>query len=140
MSHIVYTEGENHILRTYFNNTPFVGPFYIGLGKGPIPQSESATLSDVNEISGFGYARMPLPRDASPYGWSITDDEATAAEVSWFNSDLTTSWQPADYAFLTLSALGTDAPAVLIAAVDLTSTVILGPQKKFKVIFKFRQV
>ena len=140
MSHIVYTDGENHILRTYFNGTPFTGPFYIGLGKGPIPQLESSTLADVNEISGFGYQRMPIARDASPYGWAVNGDVAQAAEVSWFNSDVSTSWQPADYAFLTLSPLGVDAPAVLIAAVDLTSTIILAPQKKFKVIFKFRQI
>ena len=140
MAYKVYLQGETHILNNYFNATDFTGPFYIGLASGPIPQLETATLADVDEIFGFGYKRIAVNRDDSPYGWSISDDTAKAAEVSWFNSDVSTSWKPADYAFLTLSAYGQDEPNILIAAVDLENTVILAPQKKFKLLFKFRQI
>lgn len=140
MAYRVYTQGETHILENYFNGQTFTGPFYIGLATGPIPRLETATLQDVNEISGFGYKRMEVSRDGSSYGWNISGDTAQAAEVSWFNSDVSTSWNPADYAFLSLSAYGQDPPNILIAAVDLENTVILAPQKKFKLIFRFRQI
>jgi len=137
---MVYTQGETHILQTYFHGATFSGPFYIGLGKGPFPQSEDSSLDDVNEITGFGYTRMPVNRDQSPYGWSIDGDLAQGAEVSWFNTDLSTSWEPADYAFLTLSPSGVSAPAILICATDLVSTTIVAPQRKLKIIYQFRQL
>ena len=140
MGHIVYTEGENHILNTYFLGATFTGPFYLGLGTGPFPLAEGSPLSDVVEVTGVGYARQPVTRDASSTGWSIVGDQAQAAEVSWRNLDLTTCWTPIDYAFLTLSPDGLTAPTTLIAAVDLTQTILLEPERTMKLIFKFRQL
>lgn len=140
MGHMVYTQGENHILSTYFQAGTFTGPFYIGLGTGPFPQSEAATLSDVVEVTGVNYARQQVLRDSSSYGWDVTNGYAQGAQVSWNNLDLSTCWTPADYAFLTLSPTGTDNPNILIAAVDLDTPVILEPQRKIKIIFKFNQL
>lgn len=140
MASIVYTQGENHILTTYFHGGSFSGPFYIGLGKGPMPLSENSTLNDINEVVGSGYSRIPVQRDSSSLGWSVEGDMAEAPEVTWTNSNLTTNWQPVDYAFLTLSHSGITLPSVLIAAVELDNTVILEPQKKLKILFRFRQL
>lgn len=140
MGHKVYTQGEDHILTTYFQAGDFTGPFYIGLGTGPFPQAESATLSDVVEVTGVNYQRQQVLRDSSSYGWQVVDGTAQAAQVSWANLDLTTCWTPADYAFLTLSPTGTDNPNILIAAVDLDNAVILEPERKMRIIFKFSQL
>ena len=140
MSHKVYTQGEAHMLATYFQGDTFTGPFWIGLATGPTPLAESATLSDIVEVVGVNYARQQVLRDSSSYGWNIVDDTAQGAQVSWNNLDTSTCWTPADYAFLTLSPAGTDAPNILIAAVDLDNSVILEPQRKMRLIFKFRQL
>jgi len=140
MGHIVYTQGESHILSTYFQAGDFPGPFYIGLGVGPFPQDESSTLSDIVEVTGVNYGRQAVNRDSSSYGWNLVNDTAQAAQVSWNNLDLSTCWTPADYAFLTLSPSGTTASNILIAAVDLETSVVLDPQRKMRIIFKFRQL
>ena len=140
MGHRVYTQGEDHILTTYFQAGTFTGPFYIGLGTGPFPQAESATLGDIVEVTGTNYARQAVQRDSSSYGWQVTDGTARAAQVSWRNLDLSDCWTPADYAFLTLSPTGADAPSTLIAAVDLDSTVVLEPQRSMRIIFKLSQL
>jgi hypothetical protein len=128
------------MLSTYFQAGDFPGPFYIGLGVGPFPQSESSTLDDIVEVTGTNYSRQQVLRDSSSYGWNIVGDEAQAAQVSWNNLDLTTCWTPADFAFLTLSPSGSTAPGILIAAVDLDNSVILDPKRKMRIIFKFRQL
>lgn len=140
MGHIVYTQGESHILSTYFQAGDFPGPFYIGLGVGPFPQSEDSSLSDILEVTGTNYQRQQVLRDSSSYGWDLVGDIAQAAQVSWNNLDLITCWTPADYAFLTLSPTGTEASNILIAAVDLDASVVLEPQRKMRIIFKFRQL
>jgi hypothetical protein len=140
MGHIVYEQGESHILSTYFQGGTFTGPFYIGLGVGPFPQAESSTLDDIIEVTGVNYARQQVLRDSSSYGWDLVGDEARSAQVSWNNLDLSTCWTPADYAFLTLSPEGTTGTNILIAAVDLDTSVALEPQRKMRIIFKFRQL
>lgn len=140
MGHMVYTEGENHILSSYFLGTPFTGPFYLGLGSGPFPVNEDATLADVVEVAGTNYARQQITRDGSATGWSLVGDTAQAAQISWTNLHLTECWDPADYAFLTLSPDGLNGDTTLIAAVDLTQTLILGPERTMRVLFKFRQL
>ena len=140
MGHITYTQGENHMLANYFQDATFSGPFWIGLGTGPFPQSSESTLSDVVEVVGVNYARQQVLKDSSSYGWNIVGDEASSAQVSWNNLDVVTCWTPADYAFLTLSPTGTDAPNILITAIDLDVSVILEPQRKLRLMFKFRQV
>jgi len=140
MGHRVYTQGEDYILATFFQDATFTGPFYIGLGTGPFPQAESADLSDIVEVTGANYARQPVQRDSSSYGWYVSDGVAQGAQVSWNNLDLADCWTPADYAFLTLSPTGTDAPSILIAAVDLDASVVLEPQRKMRIIFKFSQL
>jgi hypothetical protein len=137
---MVYTQGEDHILSTYFQGGTFTGPFYIGLGTGPFPQAESATLADIVEVTGVNYARQQVLRDSSSYGWYVTNGEAQGAQVSWNNLDMSTCWTPADYAFLTLSPTGTTSPDFLIAAVDLDTPIILEPQRKMRIIFKFSQL
>ena len=140
MGHITYTQGENHMLANYFQDATFTGPFWIGLGTGPFPQSPESTLDDIVEVVGVNYARQQVLKDSSSYGWNIVGDEASSAQVSWNNLDITTCWTPADYAFLTLSPTGTDAPNILITAIDLDTAVILEPQRKLRLMFKFRQV
>jgi len=140
MGHKVYTQGEDHILSTYFQGATFAGPFFIGLGTGPLPSAESSTLADVTEVTGVNYQRQQVLRDGSSYGWDVRDGLAQGAQVSWANLDVSTCWTPADYAFLTLSPTGTDAPSILIAAVDLDTAVILEPQRRLRIIFKFNQL
>lgn len=140
MAHKVYTQGENHILQAYFQAEGFSGPFYIGLGTGPLPSLESATLNDIVEVSGYNYSRQPVQRDSSLFGWNVVNGEAQSAQVSWNNLDLSIAWTPADYAFLTTSPEANDAPNILIAAVDLQDSVILQPQRKLRLIFKFSQL
>ena len=140
MGYMVYTQGEDHILSTYFTGTTFTGPFYIGLGTGPLPVIEHATLNDIVEVEGLNYSRQQVQRSSNPYGWSIVDGTAQAAQVSWINQDLVEAWTPADYAFLTLSPTGVDDPNILIAAVDLNDTVVLQPDRKMRIIFKFSQL
>jgi len=140
MGHIVYEEGENHILTTYFQGVPFTGPFYIGLGSGPFPIQETATLADVVEVTGTNYSRQPVTRDAASTGWSIVGDQAQAAQVSWKNLSLNTCWDPIDYMFLTLSPTGLTAPILLITAVDLPRTILLEPERLMRIVFKFRQL
>ena|SRR3990167_11320533 len=140
MAHAVYTQGENHILQIYFQGVPFTGPFYIGLGTGAMPTIEGSTLANITEVIGTNYARQSINRDATAYGWSIVDDIAQAAEISFKNLDLSICWTEADYCFLTLSPSGVTAPNILIAAIELTQTIILEPQQKMKLIFKFQQI
>ena len=138
--HRVYTQGEQHILNAYFQGVDFDGPFYIGLGSGPLPPNEGDTLADVTEVTGTDYSRQPIERGGSPTGWTVADDTAQGAEVRFINPDPSNCWTPADYAFLTLSPEGTDNPYVLIAAVDLDESISLMPNKVLSLIFKFRQV
>lgn len=140
MGYMTYTQGENHILSTYFQGGTFTGPFWIGLGTGPYPQAESSTLDDIVEVSGVNYSRQQVLRDSFSYGWDIVDGTAQAAQVSWKNLDLTTCWTPADYAFLTLSPSAGVGPDILVAAVDLNDPVILEPERKLRLIFKFSQL
>lgn len=140
MAHRVYTQGEQHMLNVYFQGVAFTGPFYIGLGTGPIPPDESDTLADVTEVVGTNYARQSIDRAGAPSGWTVSGDQAQGAEVEWENLDPSDCWTPADYAFLTLSPDGTTNPNILIAAVDLTTPTILEPGKTLSLLFRFRQL
>ena len=140
MGHITYTQGENHMLQSYFHGLAFTGPFYVGLGSGPKPASEDATLADIIEVTGLNYARQPIMRDDSAYGWNIVGDTAFGTEVTFTNLDNLECWEPADYIFLTLSPSAQDADDILIASADMSQTILLDAEQVLRVVFKFRQL
>ena len=140
MGSITYGQGENHILQTYFHGISFPGPFYLGLGSNAKPELDSATLADITEVTGTNYARQPVNRDDTLLGWNIVDDTAFSFEVVFNNIDPLECWDAADYVFLTLSPADQDPEDILIAAADLSTTILVEAEQKLRVVFKFRQL
>ena len=69
-------EGEKRVLDILFGSTPPDGTLYLGLIKNLTEPGEDASLSELTEPSGFGYARKPLTRGQ----WTIADDIAVYEE------------------------------------------------------------
>jgi hypothetical protein len=137
---ITYNEGEALLLTTFFQNEPpTMGPFYIGLGTGGAYLAENGTLNELNEVSGQGYERYRVERDASPAGWERRDNHVQSPELVFTNTHPVEDWVPIDYAFLTLSQEGVLSPAVLIAAVEFPHSIELGPTTSLKFHFRFSQ-
>lgn len=132
-----YAQGQNHILSVYLQAASFAGPFYVGLGTGGVPDGRNKTLADVTEVTGTGYARIAVTRDGTASGWTIADNVGSSPTLSFTNSSLTTDWEDADYAFLTLSPSGTTAPNILLTAGELGTSFTLGPGEEQEIIFKF---
>lgn len=139
MPRITYDQGQMHMLATYFQNTPpSFGPFYVGLGTGPAPLEGDTTLADLSELSGNGYARRSVTRDATGTGWILAGNKVTGPVLSFTNTSPTATWSPIDFVFLTLSPSGVTAPNILIAAIDLEDSVFVGPGESFPTTFKFK--
>jgi len=66
-------EGENRIARILFGDLSPDGELWLGLYKNSTEPSESATLGDIVEVSGSGYARKKLLKGS----WSIDGNVAT---------------------------------------------------------------
>jgi hypothetical protein len=58
------------------------GTLYLGLYKNTSEPSEVSTLSDMQEVSGFDYARKELTRG----DWVLVADEATYAQQTFLAS------------------------------------------------------
>lgn len=138
MASITFNQGETHVLSNYFLNEPVAfGPFYLGLGSGGVYAHEAARLSDMNEISGSGYARAPIARDSSVNGWTLRGDYVQSPELRFTNTAVNGCWDPVDYAFLTLSQSGELGDSILIAADEFPNSITLAPGQTLKVVFRF---
>lgn len=137
MASIFYNEGAAHILSTYFENNgiPFTD-IYVGLGTGGLNFDPDATLADLTEVDGDGYARQAITRDATPTGWTFQGATIVTPKLTYTNVGISDWWAPVDYAFFTLSANGSDDPDILIAAVELADSVLIGPQNSRSFILK----
>ena len=130
-------EGENNILDVYFRNQNVPTKFYLGLGNNggtPGIPAENATLADITEVSGDGYARQEITRDTN--GWpSLTKDTdgdwyVTSKQVAFVNTG-TENWSAADYLFITDAASGTDGK--LLICIALSSSRVLTPSDELDV-------
>ena len=72
-------EGENRILNILFGSTSVDSNLYLGLYMDTSEPAETASLSDLTEPSGNGYARIQVQRGS----WSITNDVAEYAEQTF---------------------------------------------------------
>lgn len=72
-------EGETRVLQILLGSQPVDGAYYLGLYKNSAEPAESATLSDLTEVSGYGYTRKTLTRGS----WTISGDQATFAEQTF---------------------------------------------------------
>lgn len=141
MGHITYNQGETLLLSSFFqNDPPTFGPFYVGLGTGGAFLSENGELGDLNEIQGQGYERFMIERSKQPAGWTLHGDYVQSPEVVFRNTHPLESWEPVDYAFITLSQSGTNEPAILIAASEFPHSLEVKPQDAFRFSFRFRQI
>lgn len=68
-----HDEGENRVLEILLGSTPVDGALYLGLYKDVTELGEEISLTDITEVSGFGYSRKSLKRG----NWTVTDDEAS---------------------------------------------------------------
>jgi hypothetical protein len=69
-------EGEARVLDILLGAQVVDGLLYLGLYKNTSEPAEVSTLADMQEPSGFGYARVTLTRG----DWAFTDDYATYAQ------------------------------------------------------------
>jgi len=72
MAGSLYDEGENRIANILLGATPVDGVLYLGLYKNVTEPAETVSLSDLTEVSGYGYARQSLVRGS----WVITTNSA----------------------------------------------------------------
>jgi len=124
--------GEQNVLDVYFRNQNAPTTFYLGLGNNggtPGIPAENATLADITEVSGTGYARQEITRDTT--GWptlaqdsSDGDYYVTSKQVGFVNSG-TSDWTSADYLFITDAASGTTGK--LLVCIALSSSRVLKP-------------
>ncbi len=135
----VYAQGQNHLAQVFFQAAAFTGPFYVGLGTGAVPSGRTKTLADVVEVTGLGYSRKSITRDATGTGWTLVDNMVTSPTLTFTNTspDPSVVWNDADYVHLSLSPSGVTAPNVLIACIELPETWILGGGDSEQLVFKF---
>lgn len=124
-----YDEGKAVKHQVLFQDAALVGPFYIGLGTGQIPQLSSDGLAEVTEVTGTNYARISVPRDSM--SWTVSGDTTTSIVIEFENTG-TDDWSDVDYAFLTLSPSGTTAPNVLLDAAELEESLIISADETFQ--------
>jgi len=82
MAGSLYDEGENRIANILLGATPVDGALYLGLYKNVTEPAETVSLSDLTEVSGYGYARQSLIRGS----WVITADTAVYAKKTFLAS------------------------------------------------------
>jgi len=138
-----YLSGQNEVLRLAFQTIiAGEGSFYVGLGAGPLPDGRNKTLADVVEVTGAGYARRVVLRNADPAGWTLNAAEGTLTSpiLTFTNSsaDPENFWLDADYAFLSLSPAGLTAPIALFSATELVETFILAGGESKQLVVQFR--
>jgi hypothetical protein len=72
-------EGENRIANVLFASQSVDTVYYLGLYTNASEPAESATLTDMTELTGAGYARKTLTRGS----FSVTGSIATYAEQTF---------------------------------------------------------
>ena len=72
-------EGENRFLNILLGSTAVDANLYMGLYTNGSEPAETATLGDITEVTGTGYARKTLARGS----WSIVADLASFAEQTF---------------------------------------------------------
>lgn len=137
MTSSAYSTGQGFILGMVFQGDAFTGPFYVGLGNGSVPSGRTDDLSDITEVTGSGYARISVNQDDTAAGWSLADNVVTSPTLTWTSTETVADWTDADYAFLTLSASGTSAPAVLLTCTPI-DTVVLSAGDSTPLVFSFQ--
>lgn len=100
---------------------------------------EDGSVSDLNELNGLGYSRQMISRDSTPSGWALEDGYVQSPELTFSNSSFVDSWDPVDFAFITLSSEGSNDPNILIAAIEFGSSIDVPAQRDLKIIFKIYQ-
>ncbi len=125
-------EGEENILRVYFRNETGPSSFYLGLGNNggtPGVPSDSATLADITEVSGTGYARQTVER--SSVGFPTIQKDTDSGDWEVISKDVTftntgsSNWTSADYLFLTDVSSGTSGK--LLITIATSASRVLAP-------------
>jgi hypothetical protein len=136
-------EGENWILDVFFRNATAPTSFYLGLGNNggtPGVPAETATLANITEVSGTGYARQTVER--SSVGFPTIQKDSTTGDWEVISKDVTftntgaTNWTAADYLFLTDVDSGTSGK--LIATVATNVSRVLAPNDSLVANIKIR--
>lgn len=105
MAYVKTQAMEKLICEVLFRSRAVPATYYLGLGQGPLP-AKTATLADVDEITGPGYARIALARGLVDFPTLIlagTDWKVTALAQHFINSG-GADWEQAEYGFLATSA------------------------------------
>ena len=79
MAGVWHDQGENNILDAYFKGQNRPAGWYLGLYSNVSALGEAASLADVTEISGTGYARQPLIDD----DWTLLNDQVTGVQQTF---------------------------------------------------------
>ena len=115
----VHQEGLQFFLELISNRQSVPSNFYIGLATDE-SLSENATLADITEVSGSGYARQAVPSNTTGFPTSqatgTNDWETTTQQVTFEASG---TWTTARTAFLCTVASGTNGK--LIASSPLST-------------------
>lgn len=79
MAGILVNEGEKRIADIILGSQAVDATLYMGLYTNAVQPSETATLSDITEVSGTGYARKALTRTS----WTGSADAKSYAEQTF---------------------------------------------------------
>lgn len=99
MAYVKADELKKQLLRVYFRGEAAPAGFYIGLGRGPLPSS-AATLAQINEVAGPGYARKALGRNTADWGAPTVALGVAKIASILKNYAATGAWDQADFIFL----------------------------------------
>lgn len=116
--------GEQIILDVFFRGASAPASLYVGLVAGS--PAETTTLATMTEVTGTGYARIALARNATDWPTLALDvgDYRVVSLAKVFTAGGT--WTGATNAFLTGAASGTSGDFIAYAALAATRTLLNG--------------
>jgi hypothetical protein len=102
------TEGLEHIGDTIFGTQAVDATLYLGVYENTTEPAITATMADIEEHSGDGYARLPLTRGT----WTVTDNVSDYAEQRFQASG--GDWGDQYGYFITVASAGTGAALICV--------------------------
>lgn len=129
-------EGEQNMLDVYFRNQNAPTNFYCGLGNNggtPGIPAETATLENITEVSGTGYARQLIERSTTGWPYLVLQDgdyQIESKTISFTNTG-SSNWSTIDYVFITDVSSGTQGK--LLVAIAMPASKVLGPNETLEI-------
>ena len=122
-------EGKYKFLDILFGDEPVESVLYVGLYKNVTEPLTSDTLTDLAEVSGYGYARQALNRGS----WALVDNEVTYEETTFLASG--GDWGDVYGSFITDVISGVGGNLIAVEHLDAPYTIVDG--KGIKIVPKF---